>query len=373
MEPENAKSPKSPKSPKPPKPPKSFKSHLVEALRWSTGTKTDWVEIFASAIGMAAPIVLGAAIGELAFGLRMAVGSLLVGGTSAGCDWRAQIKTLAAALGPAAAAASVAVAVAGHGWMSDAAVVLLAGAAGGVAAMGRPVASMAIRFILLLIITITVAENIPDRAGLLFLIAFGALWTSAVSLLLGALARARRGRHDIAAETAPPSMTLRQRLARWRRALAHLAGWQYALRLALCLSVAGALRWIWPDHHLHWIALTVALLAEWQIDAFPVRTTQRALGAAFGMLATGLLLVYTPPAWALVAVMGVLAGLRPLLRARNYLAYTAAMTPLIILLVDAGRPPGLGVLIDRLVATLIGAALVIATNLLFRKLIGKTV
>jgi hypothetical protein len=140
----------------------------------------------------------------------------------------------------------------------------------------------------------------------------------------------------------------------------------------ICLTIAGLLRWLWPDHHLHWIALTVALLAEWQIEAFPVRTTQRTLGAAAGVLATGLLLVYAPPASALVAVMGVLAGLRPLLRARNYLAYTAAMTPLIILLLDSGRPPGVGVLIDRLVATLIGAALVIATNLLFKKLIGKT-
>jgi len=352
--------------------PMDAKTHLIEAFRWSTAIKTDWVEILASAIGMAAPILLGAALGELALGFGMAVGGLLVGGAAANNDWRAQGRALIAALVTAAAASSVAVAVTGHGWMSDAAVVLLAGAAGAVAAMGRPVAPMAIRFILLLIITVTVAENIPDRAGLLFLIVAGALWTAAVSLLLGALARARRGRQDTPAEAAP-SMTLRQRLTRWRRALTHLAGWQYALRLMLCLSVAGLLRWLWPDHHLHWIALTVALLAEWQIDAFPVRTTQRALGAAVGVLATGLLLVYTPPAWALIAVMGVLAGVRPLLRARNYLAYTAAMTPLIILLLDAGQAPGLGVLIDRLVATLIGAALVIATNLLFKKIIGKTI
>jgi hypothetical protein len=58
------------------------------------------------------------------------------------------------------------------------------------------------------------------------------------------LARARHGRYDNAAEAAPSSMTLRQRLTRWRRALARLAGWQYALRLMLCLSVAGLLRWL---------------------------------------------------------------------------------------------------------------------------------
>ena len=53
--------------------------------------------------------------------------------------------------------------------------------------------------------------------------------------------------------------------------------------------------------------------------------------------------------------------------------YAVAMTPLIILLLDAGQVPGLGVLIDRLVATLVGAALVIATNLLFMNIIGKTI
>jgi hypothetical protein len=139
----------------------------------------------------------------------------------------------------------------------------------------------------------------------------------------------------------------------------------------ICLSLAGLMRSLWPSHHLHWIALTVALLAEWQIDAFPVRTTQRALGAVVGVLATGILLVAPVPGWALIAAMGVLAGLRPLLRARNYLAYSAVMTPLIILVLDAGRAPELGILIDRLVATLIGASLVIAVNLTFRKLLGK--
>ena len=263
----------------------------------------------------------------------------------------------------------LATAIAGHGWVSDGIVVVLAGAAGAIAAMGRPVTPMAIRFILLLIITVAVAENMPDRAGLLLLIAVGALWTSLLSLALGALARA--GGFATAPAESAPAMPLRQRLTRWRRALTRLAGWQYALRLMICLSIAGLMRWLWPGHHMHWVALTVALLAEWQIDAFPVRTTQRALGAAFGVLASGVLLIATPADWMLVAAMGVLAGLRPLLRARNYLAYSAVMTPLIILLLDAGQRPEAGVLIDRLVATLIGAGLVIAVNLLFRKLLAK--
>ena len=343
------------------------KSHLAAAFRWQAEAKTDWVAILASALGMAVPILFGAATGRFELGFGMAVGGLLVGGIGAGRDWRAQGRALIAALLPAGAAAVLAAALAGHGWASDASVVVLAGAAGAVAAMGRPVSTIAIRFILLLIITMAVAENIPDRTGLLLLIAAGALWTSFLSLVLGALARAA-GSAAAVEETAPP-LPLRQRLLRWRRALARLSGWQYALRLMICLSVAGVLRWLWPGHHMHWVALTVALLAQWQIDAFPVRTTQRALGAVLGVLAAGVLVVYVPPNWVLIAAMGVLAGLRPLLRARNYLAYTAVMTPLIILLLDAGRPPEAGILIDRLVATLIGAGLVIATNLLFKKIL----
>jgi hypothetical protein len=351
--------------------PKDKKTHLAKVFTWSREDRVDWVAIFGSAIGMAGPVLLGAALGNLRLGLAMAVGGLLVGGVGAGRDRPAQWRALAAAFIPAVTAATVAVLVAGHGWVSDALMTLLAGVAALVAAMGRPVASLAIRFILLMIITLAVAENGTDRGGLLLLMAAGALWTCAVSLFLGALARARDGA-VAAPEELPRPMTRKQRLMRWQRALTRLAGWQYALRLTFCLAVASVLKWLWPDHHMHWVALTVALLAEWQIEAFPAKTTQRALGAVLGVLATGLLLLEPVPAWVLAVGIGVLAGLRPLLRARNYLAYTAAMTPLIIVLLDAGAAPGIEILIDRLVATLIGAGLVIATNGLIGKILGSS-
>ena len=64
------------------------KSHLAAAFRWQAEAKTDWVAILASALGMAAPILLGAATGRFALGFGMAVGSLLVGGVGAGRSWR---------------------------------------------------------------------------------------------------------------------------------------------------------------------------------------------------------------------------------------------------------------------------------------------
>jgi Fusaric acid resistance protein-like len=345
--------------------------HLSEVLRWSTAARVGWVAIVASALGMAVPVLVGAAMGNLRAGLAASVGGLLVGGATASRDLRAHIEQLVTALGPAVAAVTVAAFAAGHGWLTDAVVALLGGVAAAIAGLGRPLAVMAMRFVLFLIIAITVAETASNEPVFAVLILAGALWASAVGLALGAQARAMPGHRGLPAAPDPPNRTAKPSVARLRRLLAHPSGWQYALRLMSCLAVAGGLRWWWPEHHLHWIALTVALMMEWRIETVPVRTTQRALGVALGVLATGVLLVYTPTAWALVLGIAVLAGLRPMLHARNYLAYSTAMTPLIIMLLDAGQPLGIGILLDRLIATAIGAGLVIGANWIAGKAIAR--
>jgi Fusaric acid resistance protein-like len=342
-------------------------AHLAEALRWSTAARIDRVTILGAGIGMAGPVLAGAAMGHLSAGLAAALGSLMVGGVAAGTSWRAQGREIIAASLPAVAAAVVAAATAGRGWPGDAGTVVLVGIVAALSGYSRPVAVMATRFILVLLIAATVAAGMPDQKGLLVLILAGALWAALVALVLGALARAGH-RGEVACEAGSSSQpTAAQKRARWRRSLAQISGWHYTLRLTLCLGVAVGLRWLWPEHHFHWIALTVALLTERQIERLPVRTTQRALGTALGVLAAGALLVYQPPAWGLIVGIGVLAAARPFLRARNYLAYSAVMTPLIIVILDAGAPLGAGVLIDRLVATLIGAALVIGANMIFAR------
>ncbi len=52
-----------------------------------------------------------------------------------------------------------------------------------------------------------------------------------------------------------------------------------------------------------------------------------------------------------------LGAARPVLRAANYAAYAALMMPLIMLLLDLGKAPSLAIMIDRLLATIIGCAL----------------
>lgn len=341
------------------------KAHLAEALRWDRGTEVERAEILALGLGMAGPAALGAALGHLPLGLMAAFGGLAAGGVGMAGSARAQLRALGEALWPVALAAILAACAAGHGWLTDAGLVLLAGAAAILGGYSRPMAVATARFIPFLIILVHLAEGTTHRAGFLLLVAAGGAWTGLLSLGLGALLRTHPQAEPAEEGAAAAAPTAAQKFRRWKRSLTGLAGWQYPLRLTLCLGVAGILRWLWTDHHMHWVALTVALLSQRQIEALPVKVTQRAFGTALGVAAGGLFILYRPSDWALVLGVGLLAAARPLLKARNYLAYSAIMTPLIILVMDAGQPLDLGVLGDRLLATLLGAGLVIAANLAF--------
>ena len=92
------------------------------------------------------------------------------------------------------------------------------------------------------------------------------------------------------------------------------------------------------------------------------RAFQRATGTAVGVVIGGLLLAWPAPAWLLVTAIAVIAALRPILKARNYLAYSAVMTPLIVMMMEFGQPATPMVMADRLVATLVGCALALAAG-----------
>lgn len=350
---------------------KAVRAHAEAAFRWSREAEVTGAEILAAGLGMAAPLALAAALGgDLRAGLAAAAGALLAtGGAMDGAGPRQEIPALAKALAPSLLALVAASLLAGHGWRSDVAVAVLAVAAAQVGGTSRAGIIATTRFITALIIAAALMGEVPDRAGFLIVMSAGALWTAALRLAFGFLAGRRR--RALAADASPePSVAVaaKEPVARRRRSLATFRGWNFALRLGLCLGLAAWLRWLWPGHHLYWIALTVALLLPRRAEAFPVKTTQRALGTALGLIGAAAFLEHPPPVSILILGIGLLAAARPLLRSRNYLAYSAIMTPLLVLILDAGSAPGAGILTDRLVATLIGAALVVTANLAMRLL-----
>lgn len=358
-----------------------LRAHLAGTIQWSAEAQIEVAQTVAAALGMSVPVLLALFWGDPAPGLAAATGSLAVGRPV--IDERVGVRLWreAEALAPALIAAGLAVGCAGLGRCCAAALVLLSGCAAIAGGVSRPMAVATTRFILFLMITSAVttsavAPTARQGIGFIALVAGGALWTSALGIVFGAMMRGQRQRRCTAPDVAPTATTtsvptVRQRCAQLRRSLASLAGWSYPLRLSCCLGVAMAIDFGWPGHNFHWIALTVAILTPRRIELVPVKVTQRALGTLVGVGAAGAALSVGPPSWVLMAAIGPLAGARALLRAKNYFAYSVVMTPLIVLLIDAGRPADSGVLRDRLIATLIGAALVVGANLLMVRVLQE--
>lgn len=346
------------------------RGYLAETLHWNTRDGVDWPAMIAAGLGMAVPILIGAWTGHLSAGLAAAVGGLLVGNAGPGNHPGKRLHAEAVAIATTLAAAATALAISGHGSWSELALPPIAGIVALLGGYSRPLAQAGGRFILFLVITLTVSEGAESQVGFLLLMTAGALSTAGLVLAVDLVHRGLPATPDAPPAAPPPGPTHTQRFARWKRTLRQPAGWQYTLRLTACLAVAGLLRQMWPEHHYSWVVLTVALLCQRELEPVPVRVTQRTLGAIAGVAATGLLVAQTPPLPALAAAIGVLAALRPWLRNRNYLVYSAGMTPLIILILDAGRPVESGLLLDRLVATLVGAALVVTANLVAANLSG---
>lgn len=59
------------------------------------------------------------------------------------------------------------------------------------------------------------------------------------------------------------------------------------------------------------------------MEPLSIKATQHALGTLAGVVVASLFMAHRPPVWGLV-IGAVLAGLRPLLKARNYLVWASA-------------------------------------------------
>ncbi|SHI49640.1 FUSC family protein [Pollutimonas bauzanensis] len=325
--------------------------------------------MLAAAFGMAGPVLIGVLSGQVPAGFTAALGGLAVGGVEAGAAFSVHARRELQALAPVLLAALLAVAAGGHGWLAELLLILTALIAAAIGGFSRLMAVATTRFILfLMIVSAMPAAAFDQRAGFLALIALGALWTSMLGFAFGIVAR----KNALVPQQEPQQRraTWTQKLKRWAQSMRNVDGWNYTIRLGACLLVALAATLLWPDHHLHWISITAALLISRTPEPTSLKTTQRTLGTAVGVVLSALVLRSTLPAAVLVVAVGVLAGARPLLRNGNYLVYSAAMTPLIILIIDAGHVPDSGLLVDRLIATLIGAALVVGTNLLMMRFVS---
>jgi uncharacterized membrane protein YccC len=136
----------------------------------------------------------------------------------------------------------------------------------------------------------------------------------------------------------------------------------FALRLALCMTIAEIARQLLPLERPYWVLLTVAIVLKPDFGSVFTRAVQRGAGTLLGVLIGSLLLAVLPRnGWILVA-MAVAAALLPWARGANFGLFSVFQTPVIILLLDLALAGGPGLVAARMVDTLVGCAIVLVVG-----------
>ena len=329
--------------------------------RWTPGTRMNGAQMAVGCLAIAGPVAAAAFRGQIELGLAASMGGFMLTGVGSPARAWEHLREIAEIAGVALAAVVLAVALVLTRY-EPAILLCIVAIAALLGSLSRFAAVLSTRFVLFLVLASSVIVVASEAYRSAAMIVAGIAWAAFVNIAFSAFAKHRttaRGHED---------HTHGQRFARWRKPLRRLAGWQYAIRITACLAIAVLIREHWPDRHLHWIAVTVALLTDRSLELLPLRITQRAIGTLAGVLIAGAVYWWRPSEWVLVAIIAVLATLRPPLRTGNYLAYTVVTTPLILVILDAGAPQGYSLLAERLIATVIGAGLVVAANAVMKGL-----
>ena len=340
----------------------------VPFFRWSLEEAPRPAHIVAAMLGMTVPILAGVLLGRTEAGMAAGMGGLALGGGAQGATVSAQAKRLGLAIGVGSAALLVGT------LLGQAPVLTLIGlpAVGMLAALigsiSMPLVRLSAQFVIFTAIATHLGAQHAPVIGSTILFATGAAWTAGVFLVLTrVLGEAADDGPAQPGQTANPAAkrpSASAHLKRWRASLRTVSGWQFAIRLGSCLACAEVAAWYWPLHHAYWIALTVVITLERRLPAPPVRVLERLAGTAAGVLLAGLLLLGSPPIWALIGMVAILAGARAFLRTVNYTAYAAIMTPLILILLDFDQMPTVDILVDRLLATAAGCGITLLVGYL---------
>ncbi|MFF7204078.1 FUSC family protein [Streptomyces sp. NPDC008141] len=161
----------------------------------------------------------------------------------------------------------------------------------------------------------------------------------------------------------PAALRIRFRRAA-RSVLLSEPSWRYGLRLALCIGLAQSLVALVPVTRSYWVALTITFVMKPDFGSVFSRAVMRALGTAAGLVVAAAVLSEVPRGWWDVPVIVVLAALIPAFSAKGYAFQTAAITPVILLFSDILNHQGFGLVVPRLVDSLIGCAIALVAGYL---------
>jgi uncharacterized membrane protein YccC len=159
-----------------------------------------------------------------------------------------------------------------------------------------------------------------------------------------------------------PGLAARARLRAEHAAEQLLGGriaWEFTLRLMICTGVAAFLSGVLPLQRSYWVVLTVGIILKPDYGSVFARAVQRGAGTVVGAVLGAVILAVVPYGPWLLLPFGVLAALLPYGKARNFGLAATFLTPFVVLLIDLLDVSGWRLAEDRLVDTVLGAAIVL--------------
>jgi uncharacterized membrane protein YccC len=155
----------------------------------------------------------------------------------------------------------------------------------------------------------------------------------------------------------PPKQPLAERISLLSDRLGAKLTRLFALRLMVCVGVAGVLSEVLPLQRSYWVVLTVAIVLKPDFGSVFARGVQRGIGTVIGAVLGAVILILVPYGPWLLIPFGVLAALLPYGRSRNFGLMAVFLTPLVVVLIDLLAPGGWHLAEDRLLDTLLGCAI----------------
>jgi uncharacterized membrane protein YccC len=304
-------------------------------------------QVLTGVFGLGVPVIVGSLLGQHQAGIIAAFGGLALSTAGAGANLKAGATDLAAAM-TAGALGFLTAAVLPQDHLFLLCLPPLFFAAAMIGGISRRLARSTTVFNLFTVIGLNLAG--PEFHSLMLpaLFLVGAAATFVFALVLWPL---RRMIDD------GPRRTTDELWNRWKESLRGWVGWGYAFRVAAASLSAVAAVIVLPMGHPLWILLTVVTVVHRNIHHVPPRMFQRGVGTAAGVVFLVALSLLAPTREAAIVLIAVLTGLRVHLKDLNYLAFSAVMTVLVILMLDFGSVLSYQTMLDRLVGTVLGCVL----------------
>lgn len=329
-------------------------------------------------LGITVPLALGIVFGHPEVGMALGFGGLAFGGEGVGPTLRERTRSLLCDALIGALAMYIGSSVADRGLWTVVGLPFALAIIALIGGISRPLARHTTRFIVFSLLAAGVGHVaiVPSALAILFLA--GAAWTTLVALGLWSMRpRGRWGTAGTRGEgTATPSglqeneprrsFSARQLLKRWIKSLRSITGWQYSIRIFLCLASAEALALLWPLRCAYWVPLTVAIVAPRKLETGMSKALHRVIGTFVGVLVASALGFLNEIPWMPIVAIALFAAARSVLRSIHYVAYAAVHTPLILLLMDIRMQSSSTLIfgLDRLAATAAGCAIALVIGYL---------